>query len=149
MIVVAGPPGAGKSTWVEKRRRAGDVILDRDRLWAALSGEPSHTKPSGLFPLVDAAFNAVLRKMESARVEESLRTVWVVTGAAKRGERQAYRDRFDAEIMVFEIQPNSCLKRITMGHEKRGTVEAWSPVVHRWWREYEQDPQDKVVRETH
>jgi len=147
VIVVAGPPGAGKTTWVNRRMRSGAGVLERDRLWMAISNEMSHTKPAGLFPLVDAAFMAVLKEMDKAAVAEQLRTVWIITGTPKKKQRQEYRDRFDAEILVFEVQPNTCLKQIMADDDRVGGLDAWSPLVHKWWREYEPDPLDTVVRE--
>ena len=148
VVVVAGPPGAGKTTFVEKNRRSGDVILDRDRLWSAFSCEPLHIKPPGLFPLVESAFRAVLGKLGDARTQEDLRTVWIVTGAARCDQRQEYRDRFDAEVLVFEIPASSCLKHIAEGEGRCGSTESWAPIIHKWWKQYEPDPKDKIVRET-
>ncbi|MHB9862177.1 hypothetical protein [Streptomyces sp. YIM S03343] len=46
LYVVTGPPAAGKSSWIEARARPTDVVIDLDRLAAALSGPgaPSWTQ---------------------------------------------------------------------------------------------------------
>jgi len=44
VIVVTGPPGAGKSTYVESHRMYGDVVWDHDRVAAALLWEPMRDK---------------------------------------------------------------------------------------------------------
>ena len=38
IIPVVGPAGAGKSQHIERERRAGNVVIDFTRLWAALTG---------------------------------------------------------------------------------------------------------------
>ena len=38
LYVVTGPPAAGKTSWIEARARPTDVVIDLDRLTAALSG---------------------------------------------------------------------------------------------------------------
>ncbi|QHC16872.1 hypothetical protein GR131_16250 [Streptomyces sp. GF20] len=38
LYVVTGPPAAGKSTWIEARAKARDVVIDLDRITRALTG---------------------------------------------------------------------------------------------------------------
>src|SRR5213596_2588996 len=38
LYVITGPPAAGKSSWIEARARPTDVVIDLDRITAALSG---------------------------------------------------------------------------------------------------------------
>lgn len=44
LFVVVGPPGAGKTTYVQEHARDGDVVIDMDRIASALtvSGADSH-----------------------------------------------------------------------------------------------------------
>ncbi len=43
--VITGPPGSGKTTWVEQRRRPGDVVWDLDQVAATMAGLPRHPRP--------------------------------------------------------------------------------------------------------
>ena len=45
---VAGPAGAGKSQWIARNRRPGDVVIDHTALWAALTG--AERGPDGRYP---------------------------------------------------------------------------------------------------
>lgn len=38
LYVVTGPPAAGKSSWIEARARATDIVIDLDRITQALMG---------------------------------------------------------------------------------------------------------------
>ncbi|MFI6347265.1 AAA family ATPase [Streptomyces sp. NPDC050560] len=38
LFVVTGPPAAGKSSWIEARARARDIVIDLDRITRALTG---------------------------------------------------------------------------------------------------------------
>ncbi|MFD5294773.1 hypothetical protein ACFWJU_06155 [Streptomyces mutabilis] len=38
LYVVTGPPAAGKSSWIEARARATDIVIDLDRITQALTG---------------------------------------------------------------------------------------------------------------
>lgn len=38
LYVVTGPPAAGKSSWIEARAKATDIVIDLDRIALALAG---------------------------------------------------------------------------------------------------------------
>jgi hypothetical protein len=51
--VVCGPPGAGKTTWVKQRAKAGDLVFDADYLVSQLFSTPLKTPVDFGFPLVE------------------------------------------------------------------------------------------------
>ncbi len=48
MTVVCGATGAGKTTWVREQRGDGDLVVDVDALFAALTLQPMHQRKSDL-----------------------------------------------------------------------------------------------------
>lgn len=63
LTVVYGPPCSGKTTYVRNQAKPGDLILDYDEFYAALSGMPAHTWPErDLRPFVMAAMNSALKE---------------------------------------------------------------------------------------
>lgn len=56
LVLIAGPPCAGKSTYVEGKAVRGDLILDSDKLHACLGGLALYDRPDELRPYVWAAF---------------------------------------------------------------------------------------------
>lgn len=38
LIVVTGPPAAGKSSWIDAHAKATDIVIDLDRITSALTG---------------------------------------------------------------------------------------------------------------
>lgn len=67
MIVVLGPPGAGKSTHVDTNRRPGDVVVDFDKLARALGATGPHDAPPAVGSTAFAARRAAI-----ARIFDSL-----------------------------------------------------------------------------
>lgn len=45
-VVVTGPPGSGKTTFVEQQRRPGDLVWDLDALAAAIALMPDYPRPA-------------------------------------------------------------------------------------------------------
>ena len=48
VYLVYGSPLAGKTTWVNEVKTEGDLIIDMDSIWQALSGCERYTKPAVL-----------------------------------------------------------------------------------------------------
>ena len=142
VTVVCGPPGAGKTTYVRERAVAGDLIVDVDTLFAALSGQPLYQKPPLLLPYVLAARDGAL-----GRLERGPAPAWVITQGVTAAERETLRARFAAEVVVLETPAITCLERIALDERRAGQLDEWLPRVLRWWREYEPSEADTVVKE--
>ena len=142
VTVVCGPPGSGKTSYVGQRAAWGDLILDMDTLYQALSGRGWYDKPPGLLSYVFAARDGALKRLEARRDADA----WIVTGGALRKDREELRGRFDAEVIVLETSAVTCLLRIAEDERRVGQLEEWMPRVLSWWQEYEPSDADTVIR---
>lgn len=85
IVLVVGPPGAGKRAHVDEHRRPDDLVIDYDALAAALgSGESSHRS-------VMAARNGVLNSVR--RGECDARRVWIISANPKAESLFPYHER--------------------------------------------------------
>ena len=73
IVLVAGPPGSGKTTYVQTHREPSDVVVDYD-LIAEAFGEPAHAEQS---PAAMVARGAVLTAIRKGRLPVG--RVWVVS----------------------------------------------------------------------
>ena len=55
--------GVGKTTWVRKHMHRGDLVMDMDYLFEALSFLPHKDKPDELLPFVCEARDAVIQRL--------------------------------------------------------------------------------------
>ena len=74
IVLVVGPPGAGKSTHVGEIAGRRDVVVDYDVIADALGGRGHGT---GNHEVASAARNAVLRRLQRGEVDAP--TAWVVS----------------------------------------------------------------------
>jgi len=64
LIIVTGPPAAGKTTWVLQHARPGDITIDFNRIAQALTipGSDPHDHPPHLRAITQQARYAAIRK---------------------------------------------------------------------------------------
>ena len=133
VTIITGPPGAGKTTYVNERRQWGDLVVDVDAIYAALSGLPWYEKPDVLLPFVLEARDAILDRLHG---EAALRHAWIITSEADRTELERLKQRYNATLLAIETPAAECLRRIAADPRRAGKVEQWRPIVERWWATY-------------
>ena len=142
VVLVAGPPCAGKTTYVREHIRSGDLVLDRDRLEEALTETPG-VLDEAIGQFVASAFYAVLKKN---RVRSLLtfgdadRTLWVQECAPRRETRRRYLQMNGptTEVVVLDTPKEVCEVR---ARERFGVdderLEVYMDAIRLWWVEYE------------
>jgi hypothetical protein len=143
-VLVAGPPGSGKSYYVQEHRRPDDLVIDEDAIWHAFTGLPYYEKPAGLRGYILAARDAVMYKASSMG---AARTVWVIRMLPNGQERAEFAARHNAQVIVLDTSPNTCLKRIKADTRRSKAWLLWEPTITEWWSKYTPWEGDKVVHE--
>lgn len=76
ITLVCGPPGAGKSTYVQDHAQPADLIVDYDNIGHALGSPDRHTH-TAIHTVINAARNAVLTQIR--RADHHARAVWIIS----------------------------------------------------------------------
>lgn len=134
VTIVYGPPGAGKTTYVKEHALWGDLIIDFDALYAALSGLAWYEKPAALMPFVCEARDAVLNRLYR---DSEVRHAWLITSEPKAKNRHILQVQFNAKLVFIETSSYDCLRRIA--NDPRRDVKDWEEIVNSWWSEYTSD----------
>lgn len=138
-VIVCGPPGSGKTTYVERRMVRGDVIVDFDALASAISGLPWYDTPPNVIAFAVAAKAALIARLER---DGRPARAWVITSGQTRSERHELRDRLNAEVVVLEVAPDVCYDRIRDDERRNTRPEHWQVIIARWWSQYESSDED-------
>lgn len=135
VTIVFGPPGSGKMTYVRERFKWGDLIVDFDALYAAMSGMPIYEKPAPLAPFVCAARDAVIKRV--LRPNDVLRA-WIITTEPNRKKRADLKRLLgEPEFVELKCSPNECLRHIEDDPNRGDKVKLWHKVIFEWFKKYE------------
>ena len=134
VTLVCGPPGAGKTTYVREHMREGDLVLDLDALYEALSFQPWYHKPPLLLPYVLNIREMLIHRLAT---DATRPRAWVVLMGAKRAERAELADRLNATVVMLAVPHEECCRRIRSDPRRKGQVAQWESIVRDWWGEYE------------
>jgi len=80
IVLVMGPPGSGKTTYVQANKDPDDLVVDYDALASALGGL-ENSESNALHDAVSAARNSVLRLLRNGEV--NARRAWIISANAK------------------------------------------------------------------
>jgi hypothetical protein len=141
-ILVSGPPGAGKRDYIDERLQSGDLIIDTDAIFAAISGEARHVQPANLLPFVRDVRDILLTRLARA---SNLNRAWILGVFASVDGRHQIARPLAAEVVILATPPSACMRRINADPLRRMHAAKWQQHIDRWWHDYEPHDGDRVV----
>lgn len=131
VVVVCGPPGSGKTTYVQERAAPSDLVLDVDVIAANLFGQPFYhaTKEQALAAI------RYRNKMLAALADKKCgyQKAWMITTAGTPDRREFWRRKY-GQVVVMDTPKHECIKRVKL--DERRTPEAKRDalvVIEQWW----------------
>jgi predicted kinase len=120
MILVAGPPCAGKTTYARQYAKPGESVLDYGDIIEEMTGDRYSENRRAR----DAALDEWRRRLPISD--------WVIWTAPKREQRGAIRERYNARVLVMLTPMEECLSRARLQRPAQ-----WSTWIREWFRDYE------------
>lgn len=132
IYLIYGPPGSGKTSYVLEHIGPTDIMIDFDRIYAAISGKPEYTD-------IDNLFNRVLGVREYLETSifdfPDVPNTWVIRGAALSEEREKWAGLGAREKLMLASK-NECIRRISKDPRRRGNQREWVQAVNKWFADY-------------
>jgi 5-methylcytosine-specific restriction protein A len=142
LTIVCGPPLAGKTTYVDRNRAPGDVVIDLDMIGAEVCGCGPYDWP--VSRLNDVGRERNRRLMALARPMMERARAWFIVGDPDPRNRAWWATTLQPEaIVVVETPRIDCVRRAeSVDRGGRNVV----PAIDQWWRSYRRRPGDLILR---
>jgi predicted kinase len=134
VYIVYGPPMSGKSTFVRDNMGRGDLVVDMDQLYAAVSGLPYYDKPDNLLTNVMGIYNQLLDNIRTRYGKWN--NAWIIGGYADKYKRERLADDLGAELIFCDISKEECLRRLELDEDRQYRKDEWQGYIEKWFGSY-------------
>jgi shikimate kinase len=135
VVIVYGAPFSGKSTFVKENMQYGDMVVDMDQLYRAVSGRDLYDKPNGLrfnvFRMHDALIDMIRTRYGYWH------TAWIIGGYANVFDRERLIKELKADSVYVEATLEECLDRLSRCNDhRRDKQKDWERYIREWHSTY-------------
>ena len=135
VYIVYGPPMCGKSSYVIEHMEVGDIVVDMDKLYEAVSFMPSYNKPENLKYNVFAIRNSIIDNIKTRY--GGFRTAWIVGGYPNKVEREKLALDLGAKLIYLETDRDTCVSRLSSCDDYRSeNKEEWITYIDKWFEKF-------------
>ena len=135
VYLIYGSPMAGKSSYVREAMSQGDLVIDMDNLWQAVSGCDRYIKPNRLkaivFKLRDTLLDSVKYRLGKWN------NAYIIGGYPLQSERDRLTTELGARQIFIDTSKEECLARLA-ADASRDSAE-WERYINEWWENYSRD----------
>ena len=133
--IVYGPPLSGKADYVCHHMGRGDIVVDMDRLYTAVSMLPYYDKPDSLFGNVISIHNLLIDNIK-IRLGKWC-SAWIIGGYADKFKRERLAIDIGADLVFCNISREECLMRLEVDENRRYRKEEWKTYIDKWFEQYQ------------
>ncbi len=130
VYIVYGSPLSGKNTLVRELMQYGDIVLDIDALWQAITLQPDHVKPQNVrfnvFKLRDCMLDQIKTRYGNWY------DAYVISSLSDKYERERMAEMLGADLIYCDSTQDDCIERF----KSSGRPGAWLGYITDWWEKY-------------
>ncbi|MBQ1801924.1 MAG: HNH endonuclease [Lachnobacterium sp.] len=130
IYIVYGAPLSGKSTFVKNNALKGDLIVDLDLIWQAISNQDLYIKPHTLNPFVFKIRDLLLDGIKYRLGK--WKNAYIVGCYPFKSERERLVKELNAEEILIESSLDECIDRLNNDDSKRDK-DIWKKEIEKWF----------------
>ena len=136
VTIVYGAPCSGKNTLVNQLSNRGDIIVDMNRLYQAVSGCDLYDKPNNIRFNVFAMRDLLIEQVRTRTGK--WHSALIIGGYARKLEREALAARLGARLLYCEATEAECKARAMVVHGVH--YKEWCRYIEQWFTDFGQTP---------
>ena len=133
VFLIYGSPMSGKTTYVRENKSYGDLVVDLDKIRAALSFEPEYKTPDEINKLSYSVRDFLYDQIRTRT--GAWTTAWVIAGLPRKAERERLAARLGASTILIEATQEECMKRLYSTDD--GRYPTWEKYISQWFLDYQ------------
>jgi 5-methylcytosine-specific restriction protein A len=144
VVLVCGPPAAGKSTYVREHKRPEDSLIDIDTI--AKDWSLGRDRSSDFTPLLLTERNRRLAKLACAPREH---VAWVIITAASEKLRAWWREKLavvEGDMILLVPSKAELIERVRNDPERQVVRELHERLIDEWFQHERTNTVKRVVR---
>ncbi|MGL5718629.1 MAG: AAA family ATPase [Paraclostridium sp.] len=135
IYLVSGAPCSGKTTYVKEHMTKGDLVIDLDEIFRAISLQDKYDKPDNLKYNVFAIKNLLIDNIKTRY--GNFHSAWVIGGYSNKYEREKLSRDLGAEIIIIETTKEECIARLKQSNDYRKVkYKEWEGYINKWFDEF-------------
>lgn len=133
VYIVYGSPCSGKKAYVNQVSQHGDLIVDLDAIYQAISGCQSHYHPNGLKKVAFAVRDTLL---EQVRMRVGFwHDAYIIGGYPRKLQREQLAAKLGAELIYMETTREEAKLAALASRGTQG--QEWCTYIDRWFDSFE------------
>lgn len=133
VMLVCGPPAAGKSTYVRGHAKERDVVIDFDAIRKIVGGSKWDQRPE-----INRKAFAYRDRMIRGLASKHGMTAWLIVMAPTRAERLAWKEALGRVTeVVLAPSVDICLERVSADPERGPTAQLQHTEIKRWFAAFD------------
>lgn len=135
VYIVYGAPLSGKSSYVIEHMEKGDLVVDMDKLYEAVSFMDPYDKPDNLKYNVFSIRNHIIDNIKTRY--GGFRTAWIVGGYANKVERERLAQELGAKLLLVNATREECINRLdTCNDYRQEHKEEWIGYIDKYFENF-------------
>ena len=132
--LVYGPPLSGKTSYVAEHMERGDIVLDIDRIYSAISMQPLYDKPEQLKRNVFAMRDLLIDNIKTRYGYWG--SAWIIGGYPIKYQREQIAEQTGANIIYCEATKKECMARLETDRGRQEKETEWAQYINDWFEKY-------------
>lgn len=111
VYIISGAVGSGKTTYTQKMKKKGDVVIDMDKIVSALHGDnEAHPDYSDVMNVAMDARQAIYNSIKSRK--DNWNNAYIITSNSKKDYVDELANSLDAEVVTMDASVDDCMDHI-------------------------------------